>query len=98
MLTTDHKKIGLMYLFTGTSCAFVGFALSTAIRIELAESSAQLMGHNIHHYYVTVTMHGIIMIFFAVMPIMLGGFGNYVIPLQLLTSDMAFPRLNNCGF
>jgi len=87
-----------MYLFTGTSCAFVGFALSTAIRIELAESSAQLFGHNIHYYYVTVTMHGIIMIFFAVMPLMLGGFANYIIPLQLMTSDMAFPRLNNCGF
>ena len=98
VITTDHKKIGLMYLFTGTTCALVGFGYSTIIRFELSRGALQLHANNIHNYYVTITMHGIIMIFFAVMPIMLGGFGNYIVPLQCFTSDMAFPRLDNYGF
>ncbi len=98
LITTDHKKIGIMYLAVGTFCAFIGFAFSTVIRIELINSAPQILANNIHYYYVTVTMHGLIMIFFAVMPLMLGGFGNYIIPLQLGTADMAFPRLNNYGF
>ena len=98
LLSTDHKKISLMYLFVGGFCAFVGFALSTVIRIELITGAPQLLANNIHFYYVTITMHGLIMIFFAVMPIMLGGFGNFIIPLQCGSADMAFPRLNNYGF
>jgi heme/copper-type cytochrome/quinol oxidase subunit 1 len=87
-----------MYLFTGVFCAFVGFLFSTLIRIELSSPGPQLFEGNSHQYYVVVTMHGIIMIFFAVMPILLGGFGNFIVPLQIMTSDMAFPRLNNFGF
>ena len=98
LITTDHKKIGIMYLSVGVISAFIGFALSTLIRIELFQGSSLIINNNIHAYYITVTMHGIIMIFFAVMPIMLGGFGNFIIPIQCGTSDMAFPRLNNFGF
>lgn len=87
-----------MYLFTGVSCAFVGFAYSTLIRIELVNGANQLLGDNLHYYYVSITMHGIIMIFFVIMPIMLGGFGNFIVPLQIGTSEMAFPRLNNYSF
>jgi heme/copper-type cytochrome/quinol oxidase subunit 1 len=87
-----------MYLAVGTFCGFIGFAFSTVIRLELSNSAPQILGTNIHYYYVTVTMHGLIMIFFTVMPLMLGGFGNFIVPLQLGTADMAFPRLNNFGF
>ena len=87
-----------MYLGFGTLCGFIGFIFSTVIRIELSQNTELSFVSNLHTYYVTVTMHGLIMIFFAVMPIMLGGFGNYIIPLQCGSSDMAFPRLNNYSF
>ena len=70
LITTDHKKIGIMYLAVGTFCGFIGFAFSTVIRIELSNSAPQILGNNVHYYYVTVTMHGLIMIFFTVMPLL----------------------------
>ena len=87
-----------MYLGFGTLCGFIGFIFSTVIRIELSQNTELSFVSNLHTYYVTVTMHGLIMIFFTVMPLMLGGFGNFIVPLQLGTADMAFPRLNNFGF
>jgi len=98
LISIDHKKIGVMYLFSGVCFALIGFTFSSLIRLEMSGGAAQILGKDIHNYYVTITMHGLVMIFFAVMPIMLGGFGNILIPLQLGTSDMAFPRLNNVGF
>ena len=80
VLTTDHKKIGIMYLAVGTFCGFIGFAFSTVIRLELSNAAPQILGTNIHYYYVTVTMHGLIMIFFKVIILCISKF----LPQKLL--------------
>jgi cytochrome c oxidase subunit I len=98
IITTDHKKIGIMYLYFGLWCGLSGFIYSTIIRLELAAPGHQILGGAVHYYTVVMTAHGIIMVFFFVMPVLIGGFGNYFIPLQLATAEMAFPRLNALSF
>jgi heme/copper-type cytochrome/quinol oxidase subunit 1 len=68
---------------------------SLAIRLELQSPGIQILSGANTLYNSSITIHGIIMIFFSVMPILIGGFGNLIVPLQLGTSEMAFPRLNN---
>jgi len=76
----------------------MGSTLSYAIRRELAFTDTQFLGGDAQLYNVTVTSHALIMIFFTVMPILIGGFGNFLIPILLTQKDMAFPRLNNFSF
>jgi len=76
----------------------MGSTLSYAIRSELAFTDAQFFSGNTQLYNVTVTSHALIMIFFTVMPILIGGFGNLLIPIMLGCEDLAFPRLNNFSF
>jgi heme/copper-type cytochrome/quinol oxidase subunit 1 len=87
-----------MYLYFGLWCGLSGFIYSTIIRLELAAPGHQILGGAVHYYTVVMTAHGIIMIFFFVMPVLIGGFGNYFVPLHLMTSEMAFPRLNALSF
>lgn len=76
----------------------IGTLLSLIIRIELASPGFGLLEGNYQLYNVIITSHGIVMIFFVVMPSIIGGFGNLLFPLFVGAMDMAFPRLNNISF
>jgi cytochrome c oxidase subunit I len=93
--TTDHKKIGILYLTTTFFFFLVGGLLALTVRTQLAQPAGTLL--TAQQYNAAFTMHGITMVFLFVVPVWTG-FANYIIPLQLGARDMAFPRLNALSY
>ena len=95
LFMTNHLFIGILYIVYGLIGGSFGYGLSLILRIELALPGFILCSSL--QYYSIITFHGLFMIFFMIMPILIGGFGNFLIPLFLCSSDMIFPRLNACS-
>ncbi|MFG6518373.1 cytochrome c oxidase subunit I [Sulfitobacter sp. 1A13496] len=112
-MSTNHKDIGILYLIVSALVGLVSVAFTVYMRLELMDPGVQYMcmegarfiadssaacTPNGHLWNVLITGHGILMMFFVVIPALFGGFGNYFMPLQIGAPDMAFPRMNNLSF
>ena len=112
-MSTNHKDIGILYLFTAGIVGLVSVIFTVYMRMELMEPGVQYMcaeGARLtaaavedctpdgHLCNVMITGHGVLMMFFVVIPALFGGFGNYFMPLMIGAPDMAFPRLNNLSY
>ncbi len=112
-MSTNHKDIGILYLVASAAVGFIAVSFTVYMRMELMNPGVQYMclegarlfpdpsaecTPNGHLWNVLITYHGVLMMFFVVIPALFGGFGNFFMPLQIGAPDMAFPRMNNLSF
>ena len=95
--STNHKDIGTLYLIFSVFAALIGAGISVFMRMELQEPGLQFFSDG-QMWNAMISAHGLIMVFFVVMPALIGGFGNWFVPLMIGAPDMAFPRMNNISF
>jgi len=95
IMTVDHKKLGILYLFATVFFFMVGGVLALLVRTQLAAADSDFLTN--HQYNQVFTMHASAMLFLFVIPVW-AGFGNYFVPLQIGAADMAFPRINALSF
>jgi cytochrome c oxidase subunit 1 len=95
LYTTNHKKLGLLYIIFAAVSGTLGTTLASLIRLELSQPGSFVFTNNGGAYHIVVAIHAILMVFFVVTPVVFGGFGNYFLPVQVGARDVAYPRLNN---
>ena len=90
LYSTNHKDIGTLYLILAIVSGLIGGIFSLYMRMELAAPGIQILDGDYQRYNVWLTAHGLLMVFFMIMPAMMGGFGNWFLPIMIGAPDMAF--------
>jgi heme/copper-type cytochrome/quinol oxidase subunit 1 len=95
LVTTDHKRIGILYILTSVVFLVLAGAMALVMRLQLAQANADIVSPE--RYNELLTIHGTSMVFLVGIPV-LAGFGNYLVPLMIGAHDVAFPRLNALSY
>src|ERR1041385_2227621 len=92
LLTTDHKRIGILYMLSITAMFFIGGAAATLIRLELLTPAGDLMSSDTYNKMFSI--HGVVMVFFFLVPSIPATLGNFLVPMMIGAKDLAFPKIN----